>query len=144
MNPDAQYEQPRVGVAAILIRDGRVLLGQRIGSHGAGSWALPGGHLEFGETPEDCARREVLEETGLVVATFERGPFVSDVFADERKHYVTLFVIARDVGGEPAIVEPDKCLGWQWFDWSALPAPLFLPLATLRASGFALPDARAA
>jgi 8-oxo-dGTP diphosphatase len=144
MNPDAQYEQPRVGVAAILIRDGRVLLGQRIGSHGAGSWALPGGHLEFGETPEDCARREVLEETGLVVATFERGPFVSDVFAAERRHYVTLFVMARDVEGEPAIVEPDKCLGWQWFDWSALPAPLFLPLATLRASGFAVPDAGAA
>ena len=144
MTSSAAAELPRVGVAAILIRDGRVLLGQRIGSHGAGTWALPGGHLEFGETVEDCARREVLEETGLVVATFERGPFVSDVFAAERKHYVTLFVIARDVEGEPAILEPEKCLGWRWCDWSALPSPLFQPLATLAASGFVLPDAGAA
>ena len=55
----------RVGVGVIIVRDGNVLLGERAGSHGAGTWALPGGHLEFGETVADCARREVLEETGF-------------------------------------------------------------------------------
>src|SRR5205085_103309 len=50
--------RPAVGVSVILLRGGLVLLGQRLASHGAGTWQFPGGHLEFGEAIEDCARRE--------------------------------------------------------------------------------------
>ncbi|KAI2915344.1 hypothetical protein CBS147343_3044 [Aspergillus niger] len=57
---------PRVGVGVFVINHkGQLVLGQRKSSHGAGTWALPGGHLEFNESFEDCAAREVLEETGL-------------------------------------------------------------------------------
>lgn len=41
-------QEVRVGVAAVILREGRVLLGERIGSHGAHTWATPGGHLEWG------------------------------------------------------------------------------------------------
>jgi 8-oxo-dGTP diphosphatase len=128
--------QPRVGVGAIVMRNGRVLLGQRMGSHGTGTWALPGGHLEFGESAEGCAAREVLEETGLEVGNFTTAPYTSDVFVSEGKHYITLFVVAQSNAGEPEVREPEKCAGWQWFPWSALPSPLFQPLATLHATGF--------
>lgn len=59
----------RVGVGCFVINPklypNRILLGTRIGSHGAGKLALPGGHLEMNESWEDCATREVQEETNL-------------------------------------------------------------------------------
>jgi 8-oxo-dGTP diphosphatase len=125
-----------VGVGILVLRDGQLLLGRRRGSHGAGTWSAPGGRLEYGESIEDCARRELLEETGLVLGPCERGPTTSDVFDEVRQHYLTVFVVARHTLGEPATLEPDKCDGWQWFTWSALPQPLFAPLASLLATGF--------
>jgi 8-oxo-dGTP diphosphatase len=127
---------PRIGVAVIVVRDGRVLVGQRLGAHGAGQWALPGGHLEFGEDIEQCARRELAEETGLQAQAFAPGPFTNNVLADKGLHYVTLFMLARHAIGEPQRLEPDKCAGWHWLPWSALPSPLFGPLASLHQSGF--------
>ncbi|MCU5775531.1 NUDIX hydrolase [Erwiniaceae bacterium BAC15a-03b] len=124
-------QYPRVGVGVLIFRQGKLLLGCRKGSHGAESWSAPGGHLEFGESVEQCARREVLEETGLQLATIERGPVTNDIFADEQKHYITLFALAYAPAGEPRLCEPDKCSGWQWFAVDALPAPLFLPLQNL-------------
>ncbi len=130
---------PQVGVGVFVLRDSRILLGQRRGSHGMGTWALPGGHLEFAETVEACARREVEEETGIVVGEVRPGPFTSDVFEREQKHYVTLFVIAHWVSGEAELREPAKCAGWGWFDWAAPPEPLFAPLLSLRNAGYAPP-----
>ncbi|BBL90510.1 NUDIX domain-containing protein [Vibrio rotiferianus] len=124
-------KEVRVGVAAIILRDGAILLGERIGSHGANTWATPGGHLELGESIEECAKREVLEETGLVVDSIEKLTFTNDIFEKEDKHYVTLFVIAACDSGEPQVTEPDKCKQWQWFELNNLPEPLFLPLGNL-------------
>jgi 8-oxo-dGTP diphosphatase len=140
MTSHVQAVEVRVGVGVIIVRDGRVLLGERMGSHGAGTWALPGGHLEFGESVADCARREVLEETGLALHHLAPAPYTSDVFAAEARHYVTLFVTAQ-ASGEPAVLEPARCRGWQWFRWAELPRPLFQPLQTLHDMGFVPADA---
>ncbi|HYV96611.1 MAG TPA: NUDIX hydrolase [Gemmatimonadaceae bacterium] len=129
-------DRPRVGVGVLVLRNGRVLLGERKGSHGAATWAPPGGHLEYGETVETCAAREVLEETGLAVSDLVRGPWTNDVFDADRRHYLTVFLIARNASGEPRVCEPAKCARWDWFEWSALPAPLFAPMASLVAQGF--------
>lgn len=123
--------RPLVGVGVLVHRAGKILLGRRTGSHGAGCWSLPGGHLEFGETPQTCACREVLEETGLRLSLLHEGPWVNSVFDDEQKHYITIFMLAEASHGEPQRLEPEKCEGWQWFEPHALPAPLFLPLAQL-------------
>jgi 8-oxo-dGTP diphosphatase len=127
----------RVGVGVLICRGDRVLLGRRRGSHGAGTWAPPGGHLEFGESAEACARREAAEETGLVLGDVARGPYTVDAFPAEGKHYVTLFTVTRDAAGEPLVREPDRVDTWEWHAWDALPEPLFAPLASLRATGFA-------
>jgi 8-oxo-dGTP diphosphatase len=93
--------------------------------------------LDFGETVEQCAARELLEETGLELEDIKAGPYTNNFFEFEQKHYVTLFVVSHCRKGEPAILEPDKCSRWEWFRWSELPTPLFPPLQTLFDTGFA-------
>jgi 8-oxo-dGTP diphosphatase len=121
----------RVGVAVLVVNDGQILLGKRINSHGDGTWNSPGGHLEFGESPQECASRELQEETGLIAKEIIEGTWTNDFFEEEGKHYVTLYMIVPQFTGVPTIQEPEKCLGWQWFDFNDLPSPLFLPLVNL-------------
>ncbi len=59
--------KPKVGIGVMILKDGKVLLGKRKGSHGAGQYAFPGGHLEYMESFEDCARRETREECGIEI-----------------------------------------------------------------------------
>ncbi len=125
MNKDVQ-----VGVGVFLFRDNQVLLGERIGAHGAGTWALPGGQLDFGESVEQCARREVIEETGLELSAFRRVGFTDDIFHGEGIHCVTLYLAARCPEGEPENREPEYCKQWRWFEFDSLPQPLFLPLSS--------------
>jgi 8-oxo-dGTP diphosphatase len=127
---------PNVGVGILIVKDGAILLGKRKGAHGAGTWAAPGGKLEFGESIEACARRELFEETGLHLLAMKFGPYTNDLFEAENEHYLTAFVIVEQFSGTLLLKEPEKCEGWQWFDFMALPAPLFAPLQTLFETGF--------
>lgn len=131
--------RPKVGVGVIIIRDKKVLLGKRKGSHGENTWNFPGGHLEYGEDVFTCAHREVLEETGLVLANLSIGPYTNDVFVQEHKHYITLFVVAQSNSGEAQLLEPHKCEKWDWFSWDQLPTPLFLPIQNLMKTGYIPP-----
>ncbi len=119
----------RVGVAVwIYNKEGRILMGLRKGSHGDGTWSLPGGHVDFGEHPTQTVRREVLEETGMKVGkvipciAFAYG---HHFFREENKQYITLFFNAQWRGDEPKLIEPDKCERWEWFALDNLPSPLF-------------------
>lgn len=124
-------QRPKVGVGVIVIKDGKVLLGKRKGAHGEGSWAFPGGHLEFGESIEDCAKREVMEEAGITIKQIEKFTFTNDIFTQENKHYITCYVKADYDSGEVQIMEPHKCEGWDWFEWNKFPENIFVPLQNL-------------
>lgn len=127
---------PKVGMGVIVIRNGKVLLGKRKNAHGDGDWAFPGGHLEFGEEIEDCVKREVSEETGLKVETATFAKLTNDIFLEEDKHYITIYMVTESKDGEARVMEPEKSEEWQWFEWGNLPQPLFLPIRNLLKTGF--------
>lgn len=121
--------EPRVGVGVLVLRDGKLLLGKRSGSHGAGQYASPGGHLEHMESFAACAQREVLEETGCSIGSI-RLLRVMNLTVYAPRHYVDLTFAADWVSGEPEVREPDKVESWGWYDLEALPSPLFATLPT--------------
>jgi 8-oxo-dGTP diphosphatase len=126
---------PALGVGVIVMRGKEVLLGLRLGAHGGGTWSVPGGAVEIGESPEAAARRELHEETGLHAGEARVVAETDDIFPGGLR-YRTFFVRVADVIGEPAVREPEACERWAWFRWQAFPQPLFLPVANLRATGF--------
>lgn len=97
-------ERPIVGVGAVIVRDGRVVLVRRGNEPRQGEWSIPGGVLEIGETLRQCATREAREETGLEV---EAGA-VLDVFDSinpdpagrTRYHFVIVDFLCRVISGE--------------------------------------------
>lgn len=127
----SEMKNPRVGVGVIVEKEGKLLLGQRKGAHESLTWAPPGGHLEFGETVEACAMRELLEETGLKVISCRLGPWVENIMDNANKHYLTVFVYVDRFEGDLQLLEPTKCAGWNWFSWNDLPSPLFPSVISL-------------
>jgi len=119
----------QVGVGVFVKRNEKILVGKRRGSHGAGTWALPGGHLEPGESFETCCKREVLEETGLIINNISPVVFTNDVFHDEGFHYITLFFKGEYESGEAIVAEPRHCEEWRWVSPDHIPQPIFLPLS---------------
>jgi len=122
-----QLPRPKVGVAVFIYKDGKFLMVQRQGSHGTGSWSIPGGHLEMNESWEECARRETLEEVGLEITNVRFFVATNDIFKAEGKHYVTIWMTADWQSGEPRNNEPEKMLAMQWSDFTHMPQPLFEP-----------------
>ncbi|PNY25563.1 Nudix hydrolase 1 [Tolypocladium capitatum] len=145
---------PRFGTSAVILNgEGKILAGQRFGSHGAGSWQLPGGHVEADEGLLSCAARETKEETDLDVEARRVVATTYDVFEKEGKHYITWFVLCelRDPHAVPKAsrtgsvekqhrrladtrqaMEPAKCPRWLWKTAEELKGlDLFLPLVNL-------------
>jgi 8-oxo-dGTP diphosphatase len=122
---------PSVGVGVIIEKDGQVLLLKRKNVHGAGSWSTPGGHLEYGESPEECAIREVKEETGVNIGDVKFRAITNDFFEGSEKHYITIWMEGRHLSGKPFVNAANEASDVDWFAWDALPKPLFLSFRNL-------------
>lgn len=115
---------PKVGIGVMVFKDGKVLMGKRKNAHGEGLFAWPGGHMEAMESFEECAKREVREETGMEIENIRFLRLMN--FKDHApKHYVDIALMADWQSGEPRVMEPEKCEGWNWYDPDQLPTPQF-------------------
>lgn len=124
-------QDPKVGVGIIITKDDQVLLMKRKGIHGMGTWSTPGGHLDFGESPEQCAAREAKEEVGLDVVDMRFRAVTNDVFDTVGRHYITIWMDCTTLPNDPIIAAEDEVAEIGWFAWDSLPIPLFLPLENL-------------
>ncbi len=133
-NMKTKDDTPKVGIGiAIVVNDKygkEILLGKRKGSHASGKFSMPGGHLEIGETIEECTIRELKEETGFDATDYkiEHVDFVNDILEDDGLHYVTCYIKIEfnltwsmskeqlhELKDRFKNMEPDKNEGWKWF-----------------------------
>ncbi len=119
----------RAGVGVIIKNSiGQILVGKRISSH-APYYSIPGGHLEEGESLEDCGIREIFEETGLVINTEDIKVIgiTNDLetFKESGRHYISVILYTDCFKGDPELKEADKCEGWIWVNPENLPLPHF-------------------
>jgi len=101
---------PRVGVGAVIMRDGALLMVERGRPPRAGEWAVPGGKVRWGERLEDAVAREVAEETGLIVEVGE--PVWTGQAIGSDWHFVLLDFEATIIGGELAAGDDAAQVAW--------------------------------
>jgi 8-oxo-dGTP diphosphatase len=133
---EPEINRPKVGVGIIVRKGKKFLLGKRGNSHGYGEWCFCGGHLEFGETIENCAKREVFEESGVRIKNLKVAFVTNDIFKKEKRHYITIFVKAEYSSGILKIKEPEKMQKLEWFLKKDIPSPLFLPIRNSIKKGY--------
>jgi 8-oxo-dGTP diphosphatase len=115
----------KTGVSVFVIRRGKILLGKRRNVVGNGTWGLPSGHQEPGETMLQTAARELKEETGLTAKTLLWRCMYDDIRPNE--HYIQVGFEALGVGSEPKLLEPEKCEEWRWFSIDDTRVLIFFP-----------------
>ena len=113
-------KQPIIGVGAVIIKDGKILLEKRKNDPGKGKWSIPGGLVELGESVEQTVIREVKEETGLEVEKPEHIDVVDNVIKDEngevKYHFVIIDYFVKLKGGTMKATSDAEELRWVTFD----------------------------
>jgi 8-oxo-dGTP diphosphatase len=128
--------RPNVGIGIFIIRGPKFLMIKRSGAHGSGTWSVPGGWMEYGETFEQTAAREALEEVGVKIGNVKAAGVTNNIFKEENMHSITVWVTSELKSGEPKIMEPEKLTAIEWQDFDSLPSPLFLPWEELLKAEF--------
>ena len=103
----------KITADAVIIENGKILLIKRKGEPFKGGWALPGGHVEYGERVEDAMVREAKEETGLDVEPDKIVGVYSDPERDPRGHYITIAYLVRIKRGKTKAGD-DAAETWWW------------------------------
>ncbi len=109
-------ERPIIGVGAVIVDNGRVLLVRRAAEPLKGEWSVPGGVLELGEKLRDGARRETFEETGLQVEVGEVLDVFDSIFTDHdgrtQYHFVLIDFLCRPISGEAVAASDVSDVRW--------------------------------
>lgn len=119
----------KVGIGVMLLKDNKVLLGRRSPSYKdsfelGGTWTMPGGKMEYGETFEETAKREVFEECGIKIKEAKLISISND--KTDKAHFVTLGFLCESFEGKEEAKE-EAIIEWKWFYVNNLPSPMYFP-----------------
>lgn len=123
-------KQVRVGVGVLVWKEGQIALIKRDGKYGSGTWAPPGGHIEFGESAVDAAIRETMEEIGVEIRNTKILGFTEDLSAAYDTHYITIWTKADLASGNLKSKDIEFTESG-FFDINNLPEPLFISFKNL-------------
>lgn len=136
-NASIKPKKMGAGFGVMVLRGGKVLLGQRHVDpakadslmNGEGTWTMPGGKLDFGESFEGGAVRELREETGIIIQASDLEVISLSNDIVPTAHFVTVGLLCKNLPAETEsqIMEPDEITQWKWFSLDDLPTPLFKP-----------------
>lgn len=115
-----------IGVQCFLVSANTILLGLRTAGFGTGTWGLPGGHLEKGETIFQSAIRELFEETGIRAEETNLEIIVIGDPIPENNYHMQIGVLVKEWEGFPSIVAPDELGELKFFPLDSLPSPLLI------------------
>ena len=118
-----EYKSPKLTVDGVIINKNRILLVKRGNEPFKGSWSLPGGYVEYGETVENAVVREILEETNLSSEVKELIGVYSDPDRDPRGHTITIAFLLNIKKGE--VKSGDDAADAKFFELKQLPALSF-------------------
>jgi ADP-ribose pyrophosphatase YjhB (NUDIX family) len=91
---------PRVGTAAIIINNNTILLGKRDKEPERGKWVLPGGKIEPFETMEETLKREIFEETGLLISVIDQLRTFELIDKEKNQHRIIIYQFAEIIDGQ--------------------------------------------
>lgn len=114
MSQPPDTNRPSVGVATVVVKDGKIAIGKDT-RKGDAVYGVPGGHWESGETLKECAAREVKEESGVDVTNVELISVYDFYRPDKEKSYVTIGMKAAYAGGDFADLHDEGRLDWAWY-----------------------------
>lgn len=116
-----------VGVGAVILQQGQILLLQRLKEPEAGYWGIPGGAVEFGETIESAIQRELREELAIETQILTLLGVTNHILPDQKIHWLSPIFLVEIAAGEPQNVELTKHGEIRWFDLAHLPANITIP-----------------
>ena len=117
-------DNPKAVVGVMTFKNGKVLIGKRHGRHGEGEYSFTGGHIEYMQSFEGCARQETLEEAGIKIKNIKFLCLANSDYYSPR-HEILVGLIADWDEGEPQTFEDERIGDWAWYDLDNLPSPLF-------------------
>lgn len=114
------YNNQRPCVTAIPVRNGKVMLHLRGMEPGKGTWDIPGGFIEVGETPDQALHREIMEELGLKIQKHQFMGFYPDAYGMDSIYTLNIAYVCQ-LEDRP-ILRSNEIDEVQWFDWNKIPS----------------------